>query len=163
MASRFVLTAEEHSALTAQVQALTERAQLQLKCTDWLCYEMAVPNVRNCSAQILMFLLAEQSVSPTPECTRSILSGSNFHKLVSAVCPLTTDKFASSFEGLIKCCNKSTHCSNLTELDGMVRRSMLAIRAFKQLKSMCPDEVAIINNYPVFRHIIFQGVAEDTP
>lgn len=136
-------------------QALTERMHMQLKCTDWLCDEMAVPSIRNCSAQILLFLAGEQFAPPTPGCLRDILPGSDFHKLFSTVWPFTTDIHFCA-ERITNSRSKSTHCSNLQELDDMVLRAITTIKTFKQLKCICPDEVAIIDNYAVFRSLISQ-------
>lgn len=124
----------------------------------WLGDKTAVPYLRNCAAQILLFLIGEQPLVPTPTGSKyaSMRTGDHYDQVLSLVAAdpmftLSKARLTAICDPLVTRRNNTTHCASITQLDGVVADAEAAFDAWPALMKTCKDEYDVISNYKSFK------------
>ena len=166
----FESTGDEH--LKSQVEALSARVgnleaeNLHIKLLT------CPPIIANIAAQVLLFLIGEQPVQPSPTCHR-FGNGLNNETLRQKITEWATvlsggkgwraSKFAKAADRLIDRRNNAIHAANISQLDDMVASATFLIDSSPTLSTSMAHEVMIIRHYSEIRsHIMSQHDGDDS-
>jgi hypothetical protein len=149
------IKSEDERDVIEQMKKDTQNLQRQM---NWMSDITAVPHMRNCAAQILLFLIGEQPLVPTPTGSKyaSMKPGDRYDQVLSSVVAdadftLSKGRLTAICDPLVTRRNNTKHCASISQLDSVVADAATAFDAWPALMKTCKDEYDVISNYKSFK------------